>query len=399
MRPRHPSRGRIHDGARVRFGGSPRIGGLTLVERSVLLADRLGLGPVVVWGTGDPAAGWLDRLHRRGVEPRLVDPSAAPLSGVPVGDGVVVIAPDVLFSESALAAVVDRATAAPDVGIAAGAPTFLVYVPPRVVPQLRHSWLFDDVARYLRACPAVDVPTLPRHFARAIAKHDDVRQVEREYVRHLNGKGEGLLHEEDSQGVGAAHVPAGSVRRPPGRGHPRRADTRGDLGVVSGAGHVSNGPHGGCALLRQHGVRLHGWRDRSSDLPRQLVRRMVRDHRRLHHVFLLARGLGRCESVSARGGRLPSRDCARARWFADSGRAHELLAAPGRRRRPGRVRCGFGPGAILVDPRPPVCSLGSPVDQAQHDRAPDRGARARQPDAVAAVPVGIWGHRGHGSSS
>jgi phosphatidylglycerophosphate synthase len=148
-------------------GSSVLIGGLTQAERAVLLASRLGLKTVV-------------RRARKADGP----PLAA------VDDACVVVAPDVLFGPSALAALVEHAVAEPNIAVVVGAPPLLLYVPQQAGTRLDQDWTFDALVRHVRSVTAVDLGGLPRHFARVVDRADQVASATADYVRHLNGKGE-----------------------------------------------------------------------------------------------------------------------------------------------------------------------------------------------------------------
>jgi hypothetical protein len=107
------------------------IGGLTLTERAIVLADRAGLD-VAVWGPRDLALSSRERLRRRGVDVRQQSPERGPLEGLPQDEATVIIGSQVLLSPAALLAFVNRAVSSGgEVGAVfdAGVP-LLLYLPP-----------------------------------------------------------------------------------------------------------------------------------------------------------------------------------------------------------------------------------------------------------------------------
>ena len=115
------------------------VGGLTLIERAILLAHRAGFAPVRTWGVGtlDPLSE--TRLRSRGVSVAQLPPGSAPLEGIS-NEGVLVVGPNVLFGPEVLTAFASRIQRANDnVATAvreAGAP-LLLYVPPDAIAALR----------------------------------------------------------------------------------------------------------------------------------------------------------------------------------------------------------------------------------------------------------------------
>lgn len=173
--------------------GSPvTLGGLTLTERAVLMAHRAGLRPIRVWCATTFAQASVARLQTRGVQIGLLPPASAPLEGMEDREGAVVVGPNVLFGPEVLA---DLAGSAPRTDGAAtasfdeaGAP-LLLYVPPGA-PAARTSRSLEAMVASLSAQVPVHASRPARMFCRRVGRADATRSVERDYTRHLNGKGE-----------------------------------------------------------------------------------------------------------------------------------------------------------------------------------------------------------------
>jgi phosphatidylglycerophosphate synthase len=169
------------------------VGGLTLTERAVLLAHRAGLGPVRVWGVRalDPASE--TRLRSRGVALVQQSSDAAPLEGAADDQETVVVGPNVLFGPEVLAELSNRtvqgggvATIAAD---DAGTP-LLLYVPTGATDDVRACRSIDEMAATLARRGALREWPLAQSFCRRVNRPDLARLAERDYIRHLNGKGE-----------------------------------------------------------------------------------------------------------------------------------------------------------------------------------------------------------------
>lgn len=166
------------------------VGGMTLTERAVLLAHRAGLAPVRVWGASalDPAS--VARLQSRGVSV-VQPPLATPPLEEAVDEGVVVVGPNVLFGPAVLDALAGppendgAATAAYEGGV-----PLLLYVPPGAPADTRACRSIDAMAATLAARGAVHELPLAGQFCRRLDRATLDLSVERDYVRHLTGKGE-----------------------------------------------------------------------------------------------------------------------------------------------------------------------------------------------------------------
>jgi phosphatidylglycerophosphate synthase len=181
-------------GALVLDEGAPiALGGLTLTERAVLLADRNGLAPVYVWSAGTPDAAALARLQSRGVAPLQLASGLAPLEGTRDDEATVVVGSNVLFGPTLLAALTNRsehrekgeATAV----FEAGAP-LLIYLPPEARPGVLTCRSIDAMAASLAARGALRELPMADKFGRRVTRSADIPALERSYIRHLTGSGE-----------------------------------------------------------------------------------------------------------------------------------------------------------------------------------------------------------------
>lgn len=167
------------------------IGGLTLAERAVLLAHRTGLHPVFVWGPHPFTPASLERVRSRGADVVQLLASTLPFEQVVPPAGVVVIAADVLMGPLVLADLVALgATNGAENGeqaavlVSDGAPQ-LLYLPTSDIPAVRHCGTLDAMLSARRA----PVRTLDPAgvFCRRVGVNDSRFEVERAYVRHMNG--------------------------------------------------------------------------------------------------------------------------------------------------------------------------------------------------------------------
>ena len=172
--------------------GSPiTVGGLTLTARAALLAHRAGLIPVRVWGVRalDPASE--GQLRSRGVSVAQSPPGSTPLAGAGDDEGVVVIGPNVLFEPSVLGDLAGgtgcdadgAATAAYEAGV-----PLLLCVPPTAAADLRSCTSVEAMVASLVMRGAVREWALAGEFCRRVHRADIAPSVERDYIRHLNGK-------------------------------------------------------------------------------------------------------------------------------------------------------------------------------------------------------------------
>jgi phosphatidylglycerophosphate synthase len=174
-------------------GASNRVAGLTLAERAVLQAVRAGFDPVYVWSTGKPDAAASARLQARGVAPLQLRADSAPLEGTRSDEAVVVFGSNVLVGPALLAALAkagaernkDEATAASN----AGTP-LLIHVPPETRTAVLSCRSIESMAASLAARQALRELQVEGMFGRRVTRADNIRELEREYIRHLTGKGE-----------------------------------------------------------------------------------------------------------------------------------------------------------------------------------------------------------------
>lgn len=173
--------------------GSPiSVGGLTLTERALVLAHHAGLAPVYVWGARALDPGSLERLRSRGVTPEQRPSRSAPLEGTGNLEDIVVIGPGALFGPTLLAALesrngqgVEEATVASDAGM-----PLLLRLSPEAQAHVRTCQSIETMAASIAArAPLRELP-FAGLFCRRVTSPDGIPAVEREYIRHLTGKGE-----------------------------------------------------------------------------------------------------------------------------------------------------------------------------------------------------------------
>ena len=174
-------------------GSAITIGGLTLTERSAIVAHRAGLA-VRVWGAQplNPASEAL--LRSRGVSMPW-PPGATPLEGAAGDEGIVVVGPNVLFEPAVVADLVspavrddDRATVACEAGV-----PLVLYVPPSRTADVRsRTSIVTMVATLATRQPVREWP-LSGAFCRRVDRADLAPSVERDYIRCLNGKDESFF--------------------------------------------------------------------------------------------------------------------------------------------------------------------------------------------------------------
>jgi phosphatidylglycerophosphate synthase len=145
-----------------------RVGGLTLTERAVRTAARVGLAAATA-------------------------NASAPFEPADDETPLVVIGPDVLVDAAALTAFTDAgdentALLAHD----RGDPT-LLFVPARSVRLIRSCRSIQDAAQELRAAGPLRDERLPGRFCRRVTASADVADIERDFIRHLNGPHEAFF--------------------------------------------------------------------------------------------------------------------------------------------------------------------------------------------------------------
>jgi phosphatidylglycerophosphate synthase len=165
---------------------------MTLTDRAVHLAARAGLAPVRVPTTAsqDPSA---DALVR---SPRISSadqPETSVLSAIGDGEGVIVGA-NVLFGPEVLADLMSRAHLAggTPMGVYDRGSPVLMYLPPGAASAVRLCTSIEAMQASLAARGELrDVPV--GGFCRRLDRGDLARSVERDYIRHLTGKGESFF--------------------------------------------------------------------------------------------------------------------------------------------------------------------------------------------------------------
>lgn len=169
-------------------GASPRLlGGLTLSERAILLALRAE-HPVRTWGPAALDSASRERLASRKATCEEHPVDQAPLANIEPGRPVIVVGADTLFSPTLieeLATAVEESTvprAVPD-----GQRPVLLYLPPMLVARVAGYRSIESMCESLAAQDLVRGWMPTGAFARVVSIQD-VAPVEREYIRHMNGK-------------------------------------------------------------------------------------------------------------------------------------------------------------------------------------------------------------------
>jgi phosphatidylglycerophosphate synthase len=175
-------------------GSALTLGGLTLTERAVLLADRAGL-PVRVCGPGVQPPASAERLRSRGMEAVQRTPGWPPPRAADDEEGVVVVGPDVLFGPELLTNLARRASpddSGPMAVYEAGIPLVLL-APAGTTAGLRTCTTLDAMVASLATRGGVGEWPLAGAFCRRVNRADLVASAERDYTRHLTGKGESFF--------------------------------------------------------------------------------------------------------------------------------------------------------------------------------------------------------------
>ncbi len=173
-------------------GAAITIGGLTLAERSTIIAHRAGLA-VCVWGAGaiDPASD--ARLQSRGVTVRrLTGPTPLEESR---DRGVVVVGPRVLLEPAVIADLASPAVQGASSVRAvyqSGIPLVLS-VPASRIADLRTCLSIETMAAALAGPRLLHEAPLTGAFCRRVDRAELAHSSERAYIRHLNGKDESFF--------------------------------------------------------------------------------------------------------------------------------------------------------------------------------------------------------------
>ena len=177
------------------FDGAPpiRVGGLTLTERAIRLADRAGLDPIYVWGLRAIDPDSAARLRSRGITPVQLPPEPSPLEGTGGDESIVAVGPNVLFGPTLLAALAGRTGGSAENQATAASDTvtpLLIYLPPEARADVLRCRSLEEMAARLTTREALQDIPLAGMFCRRITGKDVVPAAERDYIRHLTGKDE-----------------------------------------------------------------------------------------------------------------------------------------------------------------------------------------------------------------
>jgi phosphatidylglycerophosphate synthase len=166
------------------------VGGLTLTERAVLLAHRVGLAPVRVSGVRGLSPASVARLQSRGLSPVELTSASVPLYARPADEHVVLIGPNVLFASTTLTALAAEASSndasAPLVVREADVP-LLVFVPAAAAAVVRTCTSIEEAVATLARHGPLQETDLAGHFYRRVNDAAVAPGAERDYVRYLNG--------------------------------------------------------------------------------------------------------------------------------------------------------------------------------------------------------------------
>jgi phosphatidylglycerophosphate synthase len=167
------------------------VGGLSLVERAVLAAQRAGVWRSVVVGVPDTGGPMAARLRARGANVTFIDWPALPSQDF--SGGVLLIRHSVLVEPRALGMLLDRSGTheATDgvlvAGGSAGDPD-LAFLPGSAAGVLAGVNGADDaMQRVARLEPRREV-SLARFFCRRLESDSNVAAAETDYVRYQNGR-------------------------------------------------------------------------------------------------------------------------------------------------------------------------------------------------------------------
>jgi phosphatidylglycerophosphate synthase len=169
---------------------STSVGGLTLAERAAIVAQRVGLTPVRVWGGNALSSSSHDRLRSRGVAVVELPADGGPFDALGPDEPVIVVGPDVICAGTALAKLAAEAigsgTTTPIVARDADAP-MLAFVPAGAATSLLACRTLEAVNARLASAGAVRTVDVSREFCRRVTPGMSAPRIEREYLRHLNG--------------------------------------------------------------------------------------------------------------------------------------------------------------------------------------------------------------------
>lgn len=164
------------------------VGGLTLTERAVLLAHRVGLTPIRVLSVRGLAPTSLSLLQARGVSIVELPPESAPVRALPPDEHITLIGPNVLLASTTLTALAAEAidTSAALVVREAGVP-LLVFLHAQTAAGLKACRSIEEIVANLARQGVLRETDLPGQFYRRMDDGAVASRAEREYVRYLNG--------------------------------------------------------------------------------------------------------------------------------------------------------------------------------------------------------------------
>jgi phosphatidylglycerophosphate synthase len=171
-------------------GRTPIVGGLSLVERAVLAAQRAGVPRSVVIGTEEPVGSTAARLRARDAKVSFADWNA--FQRLDLTDGVLLIRNGVLVEPRALAMLLDRSRTEDVRGVlvsggSAGDPD-LAIVRSSAAGALVGANGADDLMRRLTHIePRLEVSLAP-FLCRRVEPDSDLAEIETAYIRHQNGR-------------------------------------------------------------------------------------------------------------------------------------------------------------------------------------------------------------------
>jgi phosphatidylglycerophosphate synthase len=162
------------------------VGPLTLWERAVLVADRVGLAPIRLWSRVPVSS---STLARRGVRVHVDHADAGPFALVDPTTPVIVIGPDVLADAASLIALsteTERGSDAHSIVVRDHGIPILLWLSARHVAAVRTCDSLEAAVRSLAAMSALRELGMS-HFCRYVADRSTAGQLERDLIRHLNG--------------------------------------------------------------------------------------------------------------------------------------------------------------------------------------------------------------------
>lgn len=165
------------------------VGGLSLVERAVLAAQRAGVDQSVVVGSARPDDAMTERLCSRGAEVTFIDWDA--LQQLDLSDGTLVIRGCVLVEPRALAALVDDFSSGDRRTVLVAGGTAhdpdLAFIPPGVVGTFSGVTSDVEFLGRIASAPSHRQVALEPLFCRRLRTASDAIRAEIDYIRHQAG--------------------------------------------------------------------------------------------------------------------------------------------------------------------------------------------------------------------